>query len=444
MEIIIIGASFAGLAAAVEARKTYPQANICLIDQEKEVGFFPNAFNWRMKNRISTWEEATCQLYEEVVASDIELLLETRFLSLSHEENVIQISQNGQVKSLSFDYLILAMGSCQVWEYQSQDSRERMLSCKSKREALSAFEKVATAKKISVIGAGQIGLETIDALSEYPIELQLIESQEWPLAKYFDQEMTEFILEELDRRNIKTYFGQTVNRLGIEDGSLVCETYEESIQADFGLLATNFRPNSQFLQGQLELDPDGCLVVDAFLETSRSGVFAVGDLIRLPFAFFGQAYLPMINHAILTGRLAVANLQEKKRPLKDVVRIVSSRIFGVNMTSVGLTEKEAQLWLDTDVVRIQQPYSQWDKEKLDFKLVLSQTDGRLLGGQLISKSDHLAQMNQLAFAIQQGLRIEDLLQQSWLCLPQQTALVPILIEAANYYYHDRRRREGDL
>ena len=47
MKIVIIGASFAGLSAALECRKLYKDAQITLIDREKDVAFFPNALNWK-------------------------------------------------------------------------------------------------------------------------------------------------------------------------------------------------------------------------------------------------------------------------------------------------------------------------------------------------------------------------------------------------------------
>ena len=42
----------------------------------------------------------------------------------------------------------------------------------------------------------------------------------------------------------------------------------------------------------------------------------MGDLVSLPVEYFGQAYLPMIHHAIRTGRLAAQNLVMQSIPLK--------------------------------------------------------------------------------------------------------------------------------
>lgn len=87
----------------------------------------------------------------------------------------------------------------------------------------------------------------------------------------------------------------------------------------------------------------------------------------------------MINHAILTGRQVAQNLVEQQWPLKEVQRMISSHLFGYYMTSVGLTEAEAQLRKEISTLRLQRPFSDWDDRLLDFKLVLAKETGQILG-----------------------------------------------------------------
>lgn len=75
MNIVIIGASFAGLSAALECRKLYQNAQITLIDREKDVAYFPNTLNWKVAGKISGWEEAKISLFSEVQHAAISCLL---------------------------------------------------------------------------------------------------------------------------------------------------------------------------------------------------------------------------------------------------------------------------------------------------------------------------------------------------------------------------------
>ncbi|HFI0054809.1 TPA: FAD-dependent oxidoreductase [Streptococcus suis] len=442
MNIVIIGASFAGLTTAMECQKRYPQATIYLIDKEESIAYFPNALNWKIKGEISSWEEARIRYFEGLEQSAIQFLLGWECISIESESKKVRLKQENKHQDVTYDYLILAMGAQQVWEHQSVDLSEKMLTSKSIAQAQKSFEKLEEAESVTVIGAGQIGLESLEALSRLPLKLRLMESQEWPLAKYFDQEMVDFIWNEFERIGLDYHFSETINEVSLNElGQVQLSSLQGTYLSDFVLLGTNFRPHTDLVEGLVDLHTDGSILVDDYLETSQSGIFAVGDLIRMPVTMFGQAYLPMINHAILTGRLVAENLLAKKKPLRAVERIVSTHVFGYNLTSVGLTEREANLWLDTSSIRIQQAFSQWDEETIDFKMVVSRKDGRILGGQLVSTSDHMAQMNVLALAISKEMTVEDLLQEAWLCLPRRTDLQPFLVEAANRYLWQKEDRE---
>ncbi|HFI0393910.1 TPA: FAD-dependent oxidoreductase [Streptococcus suis] len=442
MNIVIIGASFAGLTTAMECQKRYPQATIYLIDKEESIAYFPNALNWKIKGEISSWEEARIRFFEGLEQSAIQFLLGWECISIEAESKKVRLKQENKHQDMTYDYLILAMGAQQVWEHQSVDLSEKILTSKSIAQAQKSFEKLEEAESVTVIGAGQIGLESLEALSRLPLKLRLMESQEWPLAKYFDQEMVAFIWNEFERIGLDYHFSETINEVSLNElGQVQLSSLQGTYLSDFVLLGTNFRPHTDLVEGLVDLHTDGSILVDDYLETSQSGIFAVGDLIRMPVTMFGQAYLPMINHAILTGRLVAENLLAKKKPLRAVERIVSTHVFGYNLTSVGLTEREANLWLDTSSIRIQQAFSQWDEETIDFKMVVSRKDGRILGGQLVSTSDHIAQMNVLALAISKEMTVEDLLQEAWLCLPRRTDLQPFLVEAANRYLWQKEDRE---
>ncbi|WP_105209032.1 FAD-dependent oxidoreductase [Streptococcus suis] len=442
MNIVIIGASFAGLTTAMECQKRYPQATIYLIDKEESIAYFPNALNWKIKGEISSWEEARICYFEGLEQSSIQFLLGWECISIEAELKKVRLKQENKHQDVTYDYLILAMGAQQVWEHHSVDLSEKILTSKSIAQAQKSFEKLEEAESVTVIGAGQIGLESLEALSRLPLKLRLMESQEWPLAKYFDQEMVVFIWNEFERIGLDYHFSETINEVSLNElGQVQLSSLQGTYLSDFVLLGTNFRPHTDLVEGLVDLHTDGSILVDDYLETSQSGIFAVGDLIRMPVTMFGQAYLPMINHAILTGRLVAENLLAKKKPLRAVERIVSTHVFGYNLTSVGLTEREANLWLDTSSIRIQQAFSQWDEETIDFKMVVSRKDGRILGGQLVSTSDHIAQMNVLALAISKEMTVEDLLQEAWLCLPRRTDLQPFLVEAANRYLWQKEDRE---
>lgn len=437
MKIVIIGASFAGMSAALECAKIYPEAQIVLVDKEKEVGFFPNVLNWQLKGELGHIEEARSDLWSQVQQTGIDIRLESRLMQVEAKKQLIGLEQGEQIIEETYDVLILAMGAGQVWEVDDEELKERILSSKYFSDAQESQKKLEGAQSVIIIGGGQIGLESAEALSQQSLSLRIFEAETSPLAKYIDPDLMIGIEEELKKRKIDLHTAEIVEKISLSSSGdkVKVDTLKGSYEADYLLVATNFKPNTDVVADLLDCNPDKTIIVDDYLETSQPNIFAIGDLIQLPFAFFGKAYLPLINHAILTGRLVAHNLVSKRRPLKEVQRIVSSHLFGYNITSVGLTERQAQLWTDVDTIVLQESFSQWEAEELTFKLIVERASGRILGGQLISTSRHIHQMNTLALAISNGMTAQDLVEKSWLCLPRYTNLVPIVTEACQLYLH---------
>ena len=294
MDIVIVGASFAGLTAAIECRAAYPESSIHLIDREKEVGYFPNALNWKVKGSLASWDQARISLVKEAEQAGLDWKLETSLIGLDCGRKKVSLEKGKTVFELAYDYLILAMGASQVWERSSGELEPRLLSSKTVKAAQASLEKLRDAQSIALIGGGQIGLESLEALGQLPVRLSLFEAQDSLLAKYFDQEMTETLRLELEEAGLDLHLSETVNDISLSGSAdkVKLESIHGQYEADYLLIGTNFKPNSALFEGALELNSDGTIWVNAFLQTSQEAVFAVGDLIQLPFAFLGRPTCP--------------------------------------------------------------------------------------------------------------------------------------------------------
>ncbi|MBW7462279.1 FAD-dependent oxidoreductase, partial [Paenibacillus sepulcri] len=82
------------------------------------------------------------------------------------------------------------------------------------------IQKAADAAKITVIGAGYIGIELAEAFQQLGKEVTLIDNTDRVLFKYLDREYTERVEEELTSRQIRLALGQGVTGFAGEAGKV--------------------------------------------------------------------------------------------------------------------------------------------------------------------------------------------------------------------------------
>jgi mycothione reductase len=111
---------------------------------------------------------------------------------------------------------------------------------------------------------------------------------------------------------------------------------QEALEADVLLVATGRSPNSDTLdlvQGEINVDEDGLIVVDDYLRTSAEGVFALGDVCSRE----------QLKHvANKDARVVRHNLLHSDSMITSDRRFVPRAVFSMpQVASVGLTEAQA-------------------------------------------------------------------------------------------------------
>lgn len=132
-----------------------------------------------------------------------------------------------------------------------------------------------------VVGGGDTAMEDAIFLAKFSSEVTVIHRRD-------DFRASKIMLErvrELD--NVELLTPYVVDRFEEDDGSLGqvalrhVETEEErELEVDGAFIAIGYTPNSELLEGQLELDDGGYVVTEGkSTKTDLPGVFAAGDLV---------------------------------------------------------------------------------------------------------------------------------------------------------------------
>ena len=86
------------------------------------------------------------------------------------------------------------------------------------------------------------------------------------------------------------------------------------IQADVVVYAVNPRPNVALVEDFLKLNLDGTVSTNEYLQTSDPAIYAIGDLVSIPFNHSDSSlYIPLVTNAYRTGIVAATNLLANER-----------------------------------------------------------------------------------------------------------------------------------
>lgn len=427
MKVIIIGASFAGVAAALEARKNNSDAEIILLEKQPTLGYIPNGLHLYWENKISDLNSAYFITKEQLEKQNIHCYLEASVEKVHTNRKIVEYIYHGKEETITYDKLILATGSSQLSQKISGSDGDHVLKYKRYHEAENALTKIEASHSVAIIGAGQVGVEVADLLSKQGKKVTLIENMDYILFKYFDEDMVQPAQQKMLEQGINLRLNQTVSAIETEGEQPVTVRFgNDSVTSDTVILGVNVRPDLHFLDEHIKLHMDQTIAVDRYMRTSVKDVFAVGDCIQLAYGDGDDtAYIPLVNNAVRTGIVAAKNLSEPKMAFKGSLRTIGTFIFGYYIASTGITEAES-VFTDQTVKAYRQEVrltSLPDSDTVTIKWVYDATSHVLLGSQMVSKSNILEKINTLALAIQTKQTLEELQQKDYFFHPSFTQMI---------------------
>jgi dihydrolipoamide dehydrogenase len=160
----------------------------------------------------------------------------------------------------------------------------------------------------AVIGGGAIGCELASMLSDLGARVTVLEALP-SILPGVDSDVTAVVVRSFARRGIDVRTGVTVTgrTAGEDDRSTLVRFTgaggaEGSVDVEVVVVCVGRRPHSDGLLGPgcgVELDDKGFVSVDALMQTSAEGVWAVGDLVATP----GLAHVGFAEGMIVVDQL---------------------------------------------------------------------------------------------------------------------------------------------
>lgn len=241
-------------------------------------------------------------------------------------------------------------------------------------------------RRLLVLGAGAIGLELAQAFRRFGSDVTVLEAAEHILPAE-DAELTAALAEYLRDEGLALRVGAEVQR--VERGSagyrVELRTGGEAhvVEGDALLVATGRRPNTAGLgleAAGIDLGPRGEVRVDERLQTSRTGVYAAGDVVGEPAFVYVAAY---------AGRVAAENAVADLGTKLDLSLVPRVTFTDPAVASVGMSEAQAKAAshpvsvASLPMAHVPRAIAARDTRGL-VKLVADETTKALLGAQILA------------------------------------------------------------
>ncbi|HEY85990.1 MAG TPA: NAD(P)/FAD-dependent oxidoreductase, partial [Chloroflexi bacterium] len=324
VDALIIGGSAAGFAAAITARRHYPDATLALIRQEKK-SLVPCGIPYIFGTLGSP--EKNLMPDPALAKNNVELIIGL-VTGIDREAKTV-VTDAGE--TIGYEKLILTTGSLPLIPPIPGADLENVFSIQKDVDYLARMlEVLKEARDVVIIGGGFIGLEMADECRKLGIQnITVVEMLSHCLFIVFDEDLCVRIEDGLLKSGIRIRSSQQAKAI-VGNGRVeyVELANGERLKADVVLMGIGVRPNVELArQAGLDIGSTGTVIVDRHMMTSDPNIFAAGDCAETVSFFTGRplkAWLASVASA--EARIAAANLFEIRRANKGAVSVFSTKI----------------------------------------------------------------------------------------------------------------------
>lgn len=369
--IVIVGGGAAGFAAAEMLRRKGFSGDLTMLSADEAPPCDrPNlSKDYLAGNAPEEW----IPLKPESFYSDnsINLRLGAEVVSIDPALGAAQLASG---ETIAFDALLLATGASPVRLKGFEHPNVYLLRTLADSRAIIAA--TARARRVAIVGASFIGLETAASLRARGLEVHVAAPDSTPLEKALGKEIGAFVKALHEAQGVVFHLGRGAQafdgaRLQLDDGG--------AIEADFVVLGVGVRPNVA-LAARAGLAVEGGVTVNEEMRTSAPNVFAAGDIAAYPDPRTGERV--RVEHWVAAehqGQTAALNMLGERTPFRSTPFFWSNH-YDRNIRYVG----HATRW---DEIRIDGSIDAGDFTARYFR------DGRLLAAASLGRDHENAELH---------------------------------------------------
>ncbi len=441
-KIVIIGGVAAGTTAAARLKRLKPDFDITLLEKSDVISYGTCELPYVIDETIPGFDDIvffTDESFQQ--QKGVEVKLNSLVTEINPKTKTV-VYHHGIYKSthkIQYDKLLIATGASpktipfldavNSFSVKSLDSAKRL-----KRYLNSEKPQHAV-----IIGAGLIGLELAESLTNLGIRVSLVDTENQVLFGKIDLADSKIVEQILEKSKVQFYKSEKI-KSAIKNGFSKIEklVFESGLELfpDIAIQTIGFQPNTSF-KGleEIKKTSHGAILVNSKMETSAKDIYAAGDCAAISRSGKENEWFPLATVASKMGRVAATSMAGLNEQYGKSFGTFAVKLFDFEVAHSGMTLVETiNKKIDAKESRIKgssrvsvYPNSQ----EISVQIVYELKTGKILGGTIIGKEGAALRINMISLALQNEMTVSDLRNSDFMYTPPFSPLWDPVLIAAN-------------
>ena len=422
--LVVIGGDAAGMSAVVQARhrRGPDDLEIVVFERGTFTSYSACGIPYWVGGEIAGPDQLVVrqpQTFREDYQVDVRLRHEVIGINLHRREVVAcALDDTGCQVRQRFDYLMYAAGAVPVVPEWARTDAAGVFGVQTLDDGaalLAWLNGEPRPRRAVVAGGGYIGVEMAEALIRRGLAVTLLDRSPEPMTTV-DPDMGALVSRSLREIGVDVRTQTTVTGLEVAGGRITgVRTDSGSVPADVVVLGLGVSPNTTLAaMAGLPLGPTGGIRVDLRMRVvGLSGVWAAGDCVECVNRISGQPVnVPLGTHANKQGRVAGINIGGGYATFAGVIGTAVTRVCDLEVGRTGLRERDAhRAGFEFVPVRVESTSRAGyypGAAPMTVKLIAERQTGRLLGAQIVGRSEAAKRIDVLAVAVWNRMTVAEM------------------------------------
>lgn len=426
-KIVIVGGVACGPKAAARARRRDQEAEIIIFERGRYISYAGCGLPYYLAGAVKVLEGLMTTSSGDLrdpeffhAVKDVTVRTGTLVEAVDPAQKQVRVKnlQSGESETVAYDQLVLATGASPVVPPFPGADLKNVFTLRRPEDAQGLLQLIEAgeADRVTIIGAGRIGLEVADAFGAQAVETTMVEMTDQVLPGMVDPDVARYVAGVLREEKVALRLLERVKEIRGDGEGKVAKVITDrgEIEADAVLVAVGVKPNVELARSAgLKLGETGAILVDEFMRTDDPNIFAGGDCVEVLHRISGRkVYAPLGSTANRQGRVIGDNLAAGREKFDGIVGTSVLRTLGINLARTGITEAEARASGFQPVVGIapsvDRSHYMAGGRPILVKILADAGSGRVLGAQVVGPGDVVRRVDVIATALRFGATVDDL------------------------------------